>query len=172
MNVRAENRAECGDTGPIAVLEATTEASLALERARDGLFKLQRSDGHWLFPLEADATITAEYVIYRRMMGLPITASDEQAGARLLATQPEAGGWAGPLEIRMHAEWRQCRSGRCRVPGFNGERREKHVAGNLALDEADQRKSRRSLLSQRENEVGFIATTKSGLLNGVNRVAF
>jgi hypothetical protein len=46
------------------------------------------------------------------------------------------------------------------------------VAGNLALDEADQRKSRRSLLSQRENEVGFIATTKSGLLNGVNRVAF
>ena len=108
MNVRAENRAECGDTGPIAVLEATKEASLALERARDGLFKLQRSDGHWLFPLEADATITAEYVIYRRMMGLPITASDEQAGARLLATQHEDGGWArfegGPGQISLAIE--------------------------------------------------------------------
>ncbi|MGA9948182.1 MAG: hypothetical protein WBQ24_08020, partial [Xanthobacteraceae bacterium] len=33
-----------------------------IDAARDALLACQRPDGHWLFELEADATIPAEYV--------------------------------------------------------------------------------------------------------------
>ena len=81
-------------TGPIADAKGTEPVFEALARARESLFKQQRGDGHWLFPLEADASITAEYVIYRRMMELPVDSADRQAGERLLATQHVDGGWA------------------------------------------------------------------------------
>ena len=35
----------------------------AVERARDALRRRQAEDGHWVFELEADATIPAEYVL-------------------------------------------------------------------------------------------------------------
>ena len=35
----------------------------AIGAARDALLKQQRDDGHWVFELEADATIPAEYVL-------------------------------------------------------------------------------------------------------------
>ena len=101
----AEQRA----VGAIPAVEGADDVAVALERARDGLLKLQQGDGHWVFPLEADATITAEYVIYRRMMELPIGATDEQAGRRLLGTQLEDGGWArfegapGQLSLTIEA---------------------------------------------------------------------
>ena len=81
-------------TGPIATTKGTEPVFAALTRARESLFKQQGSDGHWIFPLEADASITAEYVMYRRMMELPVDTADHQAGERLLATQGEDGGWA------------------------------------------------------------------------------
>jgi squalene-hopene/tetraprenyl-beta-curcumene cyclase len=34
-----------------------------LTAARDALLSLQKQDGHWCFPLEADCTIPAEYVL-------------------------------------------------------------------------------------------------------------
>ena len=37
--------------------------SKAVERAADALAQRQHEDGHWLFELEADATIPAEYVL-------------------------------------------------------------------------------------------------------------
>ena len=80
--------------GPIPDAKGTEPVFEALARARESLFKQQRGDGHWVFPLEADASITAEYVIYRRMMEMPIDSADHQAGKRLLATQHADGGWA------------------------------------------------------------------------------
>ncbi len=45
----------------------------ALERSIDaatrGLLDYQRSDGHWVFELEADCTIPAEYVLLRHYLG-------------------------------------------------------------------------------------------------------
>ncbi len=36
-----------------------------VERARDALLALQKPDGHFVFELEADATIPSEYVLLR-----------------------------------------------------------------------------------------------------------
>jgi hypothetical protein len=49
-------------TAPDAMLhEATARASAALARR-------QHADGHWLFELEADATIPAEYVLLEHFL--------------------------------------------------------------------------------------------------------
>jgi squalene-hopene/tetraprenyl-beta-curcumene cyclase len=50
-----------------AVADNGLEAKVA--SARDGLLHLQRKDGHWAFPLEADATIPAEYILLRHFLG-------------------------------------------------------------------------------------------------------
>src|SRR5574340_317493 len=39
-----------------------------LAAARKGLLSLQKADGHWCFPLEADCTIPAEYVLMMHFM--------------------------------------------------------------------------------------------------------
>ena len=41
----------------------TLERSIA--GATDSLLVRQRADGHWVFELEADATVPAEYVLLR-----------------------------------------------------------------------------------------------------------
>ena len=40
-----------------------------IEEARRGLADLQRADGHWIFELEADATISAEYILLQHFLG-------------------------------------------------------------------------------------------------------
>jgi squalene-hopene/tetraprenyl-beta-curcumene cyclase len=80
--------------GPLAVPPGLERLGFAIQRAQENLWKSQREDGHWVFPLEADASITAEYVIYRRLMRLAVDERDRQAAAFLLATQQSDGGWA------------------------------------------------------------------------------
>jgi squalene-hopene/tetraprenyl-beta-curcumene cyclase len=41
----------------------TPELEAAIKAATDGLLREQRPDGHWVYELEADATIPAEYVL-------------------------------------------------------------------------------------------------------------
>ena len=40
-----------------------------IDNATAALLALQRDDGHWVFELEADATIPAEYVLLRHYLG-------------------------------------------------------------------------------------------------------
>ena len=40
----------------------------SIEAATRGLFALQQRDGHWVFELEADATIPAEYILLRHYL--------------------------------------------------------------------------------------------------------
>ncbi|GHH12063.1 Squalene--hopene cyclase [Sphingomonas glacialis] len=47
------------------------EADATATRAAAALGALQRDDGHWVFELEADATIPAEYVLLRHYLGEP-----------------------------------------------------------------------------------------------------
>lgn len=66
----------------------------AVERAASALAKAQRPDGHWVFELEADATIPAEYVLLRHHLGEPENLDLEARIARYLRRiQGDHGGW-------------------------------------------------------------------------------
>ncbi len=66
----------------------------SIDAATDALLGLQRPDGHWVFELEADATIPAEYVLLRHYLAEPVDVPLEtRIGAYLRRTQGEHGGW-------------------------------------------------------------------------------
>src|SRR5262249_29790701 len=65
----------------------------AVARARDWLLSRQREDGHWVFELEADATIPAEYILLRHYLGTVDGALDRRIAAYLRRIQGEHGGW-------------------------------------------------------------------------------
>src|SRR6195256_437511 len=66
----------------------------SIDRATAALPKRQRPDGHWVFELEADATIPAEYVLLRHFRAEPVDAALEQKiAAYLRRVQGAHGGW-------------------------------------------------------------------------------
>src|ERR1700732_5268320 len=75
-----------------------------VQRATQALLAQQRPDGHWVFELEADATIPAEYVLLRHYLGEPVDAALEaKIAIYLRRIQGEHGGWPlfrdGDLDI-------------------------------------------------------------------------
>ncbi len=85
------------DTAPSAL-------ERAIAAATDALLARQRSDGHWVFELEADATIPAEYVLLRHYLGEPVDAALEaKIAVYLRRIQGAHGGWPlfrdGDLDI-------------------------------------------------------------------------
>ncbi|MEO6092480.1 MAG: squalene--hopene cyclase [Novosphingobium sp.] len=56
----------------------------AVERATAALADAQQADGHWVFELEADCTIPAEYVLLRHYLGEPVDAVLEARIGRYL----------------------------------------------------------------------------------------
>src|SRR3954447_11040773 len=69
------------------------ESSIA--SATEGVLGLQQSDGHWVFELEADGTIPAEYVLLRHYLAEPVDAVLEAKIANYLRrVQGVHGGWA------------------------------------------------------------------------------
>jgi squalene-hopene/tetraprenyl-beta-curcumene cyclase len=80
-------------------LPAYHEASLRLDGSIDAasraLLGLQRPDGHWVFELEADATIPAEYVLLRHYLAEPVDAVlESKIAVYLRRIQGDHGGWA------------------------------------------------------------------------------
>jgi len=66
----------------------------AIEAALEAVLSEQRPDGHWVYELEADATIPAEYVLMLHYLGDPADAELERKIARYLRrTQGAHGGW-------------------------------------------------------------------------------
>jgi squalene-hopene/tetraprenyl-beta-curcumene cyclase len=66
----------------------------SIRNAARTLSACQQADGHWVFELEADATIPAEYVLLRHYRGEPIDAVLEQKiAAYLRRIQGAHGGW-------------------------------------------------------------------------------
>jgi squalene-hopene/tetraprenyl-beta-curcumene cyclase len=87
---------------PNAMLDAATtephspelNVERAVARASAALLACQRQDGHFLFELEADATIPAEYVLLRHYLGEPVDAALEaKIAAYLRRIQGVDGGW-------------------------------------------------------------------------------
>jgi squalene-hopene/tetraprenyl-beta-curcumene cyclase len=62
--------------------------------ATEALLNLQQTDGHWVFELEADATIPAEYVLLRHYLGEAVDAVlESKIAAYLRRIQGAHGGW-------------------------------------------------------------------------------
>src|SRR5438128_3657817 len=72
------------------------ESSLerGIEAATAALLKLQRADGHWVFELEADATIAAEYVVLQHFLGEPNPVLEAKIAIYLRRLQGPHDGWA------------------------------------------------------------------------------
>jgi squalene-hopene/tetraprenyl-beta-curcumene cyclase len=65
-----------------------------IRTAADALLAAQRPDGHWVFELEADATLPAEYVLLRHYLAEPVDAELEaKIAAYLRRIQGAHGGW-------------------------------------------------------------------------------
>ncbi len=64
-----------------------------IEDAAAGLRGLQHDDGHWLFELEADATIPAEYVLLNHFLDEIDDETEARLGAYIRARQADHGGW-------------------------------------------------------------------------------
>ncbi|WP_066587104.1 squalene--hopene cyclase [Sphingomonas pruni] len=67
----------------------------AVDRAAAALTAAQRPDGHWVFELEADCTIPAEYVLLRHYLGEPVDIALEAKIGRYLRRiqSPTHDGW-------------------------------------------------------------------------------
>src|SRR5690349_11945164 len=62
--------------------------------ATAALLARQKPDGHWVFELEADSTIPAEYVLLRHFRGEPVDAElERKIAVYLRRTQGAHGGW-------------------------------------------------------------------------------
>ena len=82
----------------------STTLDKSIEAATDALLACQQPDGHWVFELEADATIPAEYVLLKHYLGiLPDPVLEQKIAVYLRRTQGRHGGWPlfhdGDLDI-------------------------------------------------------------------------
>jgi len=68
----------------------------AVDRAAAALTAAQRPDGHWVFELEADCTIPAEYILLRHYLGEPVDEVLEAKIGRYLRRiqSPAHDGWS------------------------------------------------------------------------------
>ena len=65
----------------------------SVARARAALETHQREDGHWIFELEADATIPSEYMFLQYFLGLVEKNREEQIARFLRRSQQADGSW-------------------------------------------------------------------------------
>src|SRR6201990_2640419 len=74
--------------------DAGNALQASIGSATRALLGLQRPDGHWVFELEADCTIPAEYVLLRHYLGEPVdTALEAKIANYLRRVQGAHGGW-------------------------------------------------------------------------------
>ena len=66
----------------------------SIKSAKSKLHEQQRDDGHWVYELEADCTIPAEYILMNHFAGEIDDKTEEKIAAYLRAQQNEEGGWS------------------------------------------------------------------------------
>ncbi|MDC7785974.1 squalene--hopene cyclase [Rhodoplanes sp. TEM] len=92
------------DATPVAGATLTAALETHIRKATDALLSYQQGDGHWVFELEADATIPSEYVLLVHHLGeTPDLDLERRIGAYLRRIQGAHGGWplfqAGDFDI-------------------------------------------------------------------------
>src|SRR5579863_5690829 len=70
-----------------------SEIDRTIQRARDGLLRLQHADGHWSFELEADCTIPAEYILMMHFLTDIDAPLQAKLAVYLRERQAEHDGW-------------------------------------------------------------------------------
>ncbi len=98
------SEAVAGVWGPSGLSSAADRRELTgqdldavIDQARHGLTQLQRADGHWVFELEADACMPAEYVLLEHFLDEIDRPLEQKIGVYLRARQADHGGW--PLYV-------------------------------------------------------------------------
>lgn len=89
------NRLAIAAVQPRETVSPDPSASLegGITRAAEALLDLQQGDGHWVFELEADATIPSEYVLLKHFLGEADPAIERKIANYLRSTQGAHGGW-------------------------------------------------------------------------------
>ncbi len=72
---------------------ALTDIEGAISAAKNLSWRFRRDDGHFVFELEADATIPAEYVLMRHYLAEPVDAALEGLDRELSAPHPIGRWW-------------------------------------------------------------------------------
>jgi len=90
--------------GPATSLFTVKRLNEAITKAKDRFLAIQNAKGYWVFDLEADTTISSEYIFLQRFLGREIsTELKEGMGHYIRRRQIENGGWplyhAGPANI-------------------------------------------------------------------------
>ncbi len=65
-----------------------------IKSARNKLLEQQHENGHWVYELEADCTIPAEYILMNHFVGEIDNKTEEKIALYLREKQNEEGGWA------------------------------------------------------------------------------
>jgi squalene-hopene/tetraprenyl-beta-curcumene cyclase len=82
------------DASSLRITDALTGVERSIDLAARALLDRQRPDGHWVFELEADATIPAEYILLRHYLGEPDDLElERKIGVYLRRVQGAHGGW-------------------------------------------------------------------------------
>jgi squalene-hopene/tetraprenyl-beta-curcumene cyclase len=88
-------------TGATGVDSSALEKSIS--RGVRSLLDRQQADGHWVYILEADATIPAEYILLKHFLDEIDTEKQEKLAQYIRDTQADHDGWPlwhdGPLDI-------------------------------------------------------------------------
>src|ERR1700738_967011 len=75
----------------------------AVLRASEALLEQQHQDGHWVFELEADATIPSEYILLQHYLGRIEPELEARIARYIRTAQGADGGWplfyGGALDI-------------------------------------------------------------------------
>jgi squalene-hopene/tetraprenyl-beta-curcumene cyclase len=77
-----------------AAIDSARALQASIDQAARAMLDCQQPDGHWVFELEADCTIPAEYILLRHYLGEPVDAELEaKIGRYLRRVQGAHGGW-------------------------------------------------------------------------------
>ena len=72
----------------------TLSLNKAIHSAKKNLLSKQSNDGHWVYELEADCTIPAEYILMNHFTGEIDNDKEEKIAEYLRSQQNEEGGWS------------------------------------------------------------------------------
>src|ERR1700685_1523692 len=77
----------------LARVKDSPQLDRSIAAARDALIAVQHAQGYWLFELEADCTISAEYILMMHFLGKIDASLEAKIAVYLRAHQAEHGGW-------------------------------------------------------------------------------